>query len=172
MRYLAVALSVAAASSMAVAQGQPTMSPGPGQWQYFQSGGMNGARVKGTGGSLVVKCDKPGKREVYAMLVSDDAKLAISQQAPPSRPIRYVVDDKTIKTGSWRFYDTYATALGKTADGGAELDHFIIELRKGSKIEMRANTGMSADVVFGFDVTGAREAVTHVYQMCKDEPPA
>ena len=170
MRYFAVGLSLAVVSAAAVAQ---TMTPGPGKWQYFDAaGGMSGARVAGTGGTLVVKCDKPGKREVYSMIVADGAKLALPSQRPPSRPIRYQFDDKTIKTGSWRLYETYATALGKTQDGGAELDHFIIELRKAAKVNMRIDTGMSADVVMDYDVTGAREAVNHVYQVCKDEQPA
>lgn len=163
-----VALAITASASVAADAQAPAPAPAAA-WQSFSGANGIGASVKGAGGTLIVKCDKPGKKEVYAMILSD-ASLAVPSQRPPARPIATRFDGKAPEALEWRFYEKYATALGKTGD--RNLARFIVGLRKASKVDLRLDTGIASDVVMSFDVTGAREAVTQVYTSCNDTAPA
>ncbi|HYD25646.1 MAG TPA: hypothetical protein VEB68_12705 [Croceibacterium sp.] len=166
MKFAIVAAGLVAVAAAASGQEQAS------RWSYFEGeGGMTGAAVQAADGSqLILKCDKPGRREVYAMVVSGDARLAVPNQRPISRPITVRADGKSPETGDWRFYERYATALGKTSD--RTLARFVVDLRNASSLNMRLDTGISQDVVVDFDVTGASEVVPHVYEVCKDTMPA
>jgi hypothetical protein len=171
MRHSLAAVAVAALSTAALAQEQPAAQAPQSAWQNFEQGEMKGAVLQAADGSqLVIKCDKPGRREVYAMIVSPEKKLAAPSSRPVSRPIRFMFDDKSPSTENWRFYEQYTTALGKTSDRA--LPRFIVDLRKASKLRMILNTGIGPDVEMEFDVTGAGDAVTHVYEACNDREPA
>ena len=169
MRYSLVAVLAVAVSAIAIAQDQPAS---PSGWQTFEDdSGRSGALVEADSGSqIVIKCDKPGRREVHAMILSSNDKLAVPNDRPISRPIRFQFDGKAPATENWRFYETYAMASGKTGDRA--LARFIVDLRNASKVRTILSTGIGPDVDLTFDVTGAKEAVTHVYEACKDSAPA
>lgn len=165
----AIAVTLLAfASTAAVAQEQAAETP----WQFFDGeGGMYGALVQSEDGSQVaIKCDKPGRKEVYAMILPATKKLAVANIRAITRPIRFQFDSRSPTTENWRIYETYASALGKTGD--ASLTRFITGLRNASAVKIRVDTGIGPDVDLAFDVSGARDAVTKVYTTCKDSPPA
>jgi len=165
MRYCVLGLALAAASGAVVAQDQPSA------WSLFEAeGGRNGASVNSADGSrLVIKCDKPGRREVHAMVMPADGKLAAPTTRPIARAITFRFDEGAPKTESWGFYETYAIAQGKTSDRA--LARFVNGLRGSSKVRMRFDTGIGPDVEADFDVTGSTEAIARVYEICKDTPP-
>lgn len=171
MRHTLAAAFVAAISTAAVAQDQPAAEAPASAWQNFEEGEMKGAVLEAPDGSqLVIKCDQPGRREVYALIFSPEKKLAAPSSRPVSRPIRFEFDGKAPSTQDWRFYEQYATALGKTNDRA--LPRFIIDLRKATRLRMILDTGIGPDVEMNFDLAGAQEAVTHVYEVCRDTAPA
>jgi len=169
MRYSLVAALAVAISATAVAQDQPASASG---WQTFEEdGGRSGAILEAANGSqIVIKCDKPGKREVHAMIISANDKLAVPNARPISRPIRFQFDSKAPATENWRFYETYAMASGKTGDRA--LARFVVGLRNASKVRAILSTGIGPDVDLSFDVAGAQEAIAHVYEACRDSAPA
>lgn len=171
MRHSLAAVAAVAVSTGAIAQEQAASQAAQSAWQNFEQGDMKGAVLEAPDGSqLVIKCDKPGRREVYALIFSPEKKLAVPNSRPISRPIRFTFDGKSPSTENWRFYEQYATALGKTNDRA--LPRFIIDLRKASTLRMILSTGIGPDVEMEFDVTGAREAIEHVYEVCRDNAPA
>lgn len=166
MKYSVLALALAAASGAALAQ-DPSSA-----WEFFEAdGGRNGANVRAADGSqLVLKCDKPGRREVHAILLApSDKRLAVPGPRAISRPITFQFDGSAPRTESWGFYERYAMAQGRTSDRA--LARFVVGLRGASKVRMRLSTGMSSDVEMDFDTTGSREAIARVYELCKDTAP-
>ncbi len=172
MRYSLVAALAVAVSAVAVAQDQPAGDTPASGWQTFEEdSGRSGALLRADNGSqIVIKCDKPGRREVHAMILSSNDKLAVPNPRPISRPIRFQFDSKSPSTENWRFYETYAMASGKTGDRA--LARFIVNLRNASSVRTLLSTGIGPDVDITFDVTGAAEAIAHVYDTCKDSAPA
>lgn len=171
MRHSLAAIIVAALSTTALAQEQSAAETPQSAWQNFEEGEMKGAVLEASDGSqLVIKCDKPGRREVYALIFSPEKRLAAPSSRPVSRPIRFAFDGKSPSTEDWRFYEQYATALGKTNDRA--LPRFIVDLRKASALRLILSTGIGPDVEMEFNVTGAREAITSVYEVCRDSAPA
>ncbi|OYW45450.1 MAG: hypothetical protein B7Z33_06290 [Sphingomonadales bacterium 12-68-11] len=163
---------MAAASGGAVAQAPAAPAPAA-TWQFFVAeGGRNGAGVQRPDGSqIVLKCDKPGRREVHALiLVGGSERLAVPNNRAVSRPIRFQFDGGAPRTENWGFYEKYAMAQGKTSDRA--LARFVTGLRGASKVEMRLDTGIGPDVDMEFDTSGSREAIARVYELCKDSPPA
>ena len=170
MRYgLLMAPAVAAVPFAALAQGQAPASA----WGFFDAGTSSGAGVQATDGAqLIFKCDKPGKKEVYVVVVSPKEELgAPSITTPISRPVSFSLDGKPPVKDNWRFYQRSAVATGKTADRA--LPRFIQWVTSASKVDMRLDTGLrSAEVVMSFNVAGASDAIKTVYQKCKDDVPA
>ena len=167
MRYGVLALALAATSGAVVAQDQPSTSA----WGFFEAdGGANGASVEGEDGShLVLKCDKPGSREVYAIVLTADDRLVPPNDRPYARGITFQFDGRAPKTENWGFFERYAIAQGKTSDRA--LARFIISLRGASRVQLRLDAATGADVEMDFNVTGATEAIGRVYEICKDTPP-
>ena len=172
MRHALAAVLAVAISTAAVAQDQPAAQAPASAWQNFeQESGVTGTLLRAADGSqLIIKCDKPGRREVHAMILSGDKRLAVPNDRPISRPIRFQFDNKSPSTENWRFYEKRAEALGKTGDRA--LARFISDLRGASTLRLRLETGIGPDVEMSFDVAGAREAVAHVYEVCRDSAPA
>jgi len=172
MKKLVLAVSVTALATAGYAQ-----EPAPAQqaavpWEVFsEDGGRNGALVKSADGSqLVLKCDKPGRREVHAIVLAPSKKLAVPNDRPISRPIRFQFDGGAPKTESWGFYEHHAIAQGKTSDRA--LARFIAGLRGTSNVKMRLDTGIGSDVDLEFDVAGSQEVISRVYDSCNDNEPA
>lgn len=166
MRILAMSVLAMAVAAPVVAQAQAS------SWQFFEeAGGRNGASVKAADGTqLVLKCDKPGRREVHAIVLSPNDKLAVPNQRPISRPITFQFDGTAPKTEPWGFYPQYAIAQGKSND--RTLAHFVVALKDASNVKLRLDTGIGPDVDMQFNVAGAHEAITRVYQMCNDTIPS
>jgi hypothetical protein len=172
MRYgLLMAAAVAAIPFAALAQGQA--APAASAWGFFDAGTSSGAGVQAADGAqLIFKCDKPGKKEVYVVVVSPKEELgAPSITTPISRPVSFSLDGKPPVKDNWRFYQRSAVATGKTADRA--LPRFIQMVSSASKVEMRLDTGLrSQDVVMTFNTAGAADAIKTVYGKCKDDVPA
>lgn len=172
MRNLALAISLAALSTGVWAQdGAPAPEPAS-PWQFFEEdSGRNGALVTAADGAqLVLKCDKPGRREVHAIVLAPSKKLAVPNDRPISRPIRFQFDNGAPRTESWGFYEHHAIAQGKTSDRA--LARFVVGLRGTSNVKMRLDTGIGPDVDLQFDVAGADDAIARVYDMCNDNQPS
>jgi hypothetical protein len=167
MRYPVLAFVLLAASGSAVAQEQQQASP----WIFFEEeGGRNGARITGPNDTqIVLKCDKPGRRAVHALVMVPNDRLAVPTTRPISRPIFFQFDDAAPKKEDWGFFEHHAIALGTTSDRA--LAHLVVGLRSASKVRLRLDTGISSDVSIDFDVTGAREAIARVYEKCGDNAP-
>lgn len=167
MKYPLLAFALATASSAALAQDQTA------SWEFFEEdGGRSGATLRADNGAqLVLKCDKPGRREVHAILLAAGSdRLAVPNERPVSRPITFQFDGRAPRTESWGFYEKYAIAQGKTSDRA--LARFVTALRNASTVRARLDTGISSDVEMNFDVTGAGQAVSQVYEACRDSAPA
>ena len=165
MRFAMVCAAMLAAVPAAA---QDQASP----WEFFEAdGARNGATVKGANGTqLVLKCDKPGRREVHAILLAPESTLAAPSPRPISRPIIFQFDDSGPRTESWGFYEHYAMAQGKTSDRA--LARFVAGLRRAAHVELRFDTGIGPDVEMDFNVAGAEAAIARVYELCQDTPPA
>ena len=165
MRNLVVALGLAAVS--AAAFGQEAAAPAEGQasaWQLFENDdGKKGAIATATDGSqLVLKCDKPGRREVHAIILAPSERLSAPTTRPVSRPIWFQFDGNAPKTERWGFFEHYAIAQGKTPD--RTLARFVVHLRGSSKVRMRLDTGIGPDVELDFNVAGSEAAIAQVYE--------
>src|SRR6188768_1281897 len=86
MRYLMIAVALVAAP--AAAQDQAS------RWQYFEpSGGMLQAGVvNAKGAQLILKCDKAGKGQVYAVVVTPDKLVPPSNQPFVTRALELRFD--------------------------------------------------------------------------------
>ena len=149
----------------ALAAAASAQAPAPAQepaatWEFFEEdGGRNGALVKAADGSqLILKCDKPGRREVHAIVLAPSEKLAVPNDRPISRPIRFQFDGGAPKTESWGFYEHHA--------------RFIAGLRGTSDVKMRLDTGIGPDVDLEFGVAGSEAAIARVYKACNDSEPS
>jgi hypothetical protein len=164
MRLFMVAAALVAAP--AAAQGQNSA------WGFFDSGNGGGAGVQaGDGSQLLLKCDETGKREVYAVVFTQ-ANLAVPGGSTTFevRPITFRFDSGSPMKESWRFN-------GQTASTGAErsssssLTRFLLKLAEASKLDVLLEPVSGRPVEVSFDVTGAKDAITRVYETCKDDSP-
>ena len=164
MRYLMLGAALAAVSAGAYAQAQ---SP----WQYYEPAGgtMQAGVVSADGAQLILKCDKPGKEEVYAVVVTPD-KLVPPQNADfTTRPINLRFDEEGEIEDRWRFYDNSAVAIDKKP--AKSLSRLLGELVDAKKVRFRLNPERARWVEANFEVTGAKEAIDRVYASCKDTIP-
>ena len=171
MRFLVFSVAVAAAVPAAAQQEAAAQQPAS-VWQFFEeAGGLSGAWVRAANGEqLILKCDKPGRREVHAIVMAPSEKLAAPSARPISRPIRFQFDSKAPKNEDWGFFEHHAIALGKTSDRA--LAHLLTGLRDSSRVRMILDTGIGPDVDLSFDTAGAQDAITRVYEACNDSVPA
>lgn len=165
MRNLAIGLCLAAVGAAAMAQGPATA------WGAFEQGDIHGVGVQGEGSQLLLKCDKPGRNSVYALMLTDENLL------PPGpgfqmRSAELRFDDKTPLEDRWRFYEKYVVAINK--DGERSLTRLLTGLNDAQAVEVRLypERGKSKVVTLKFNVAGAKDAITQVYESCKDTNPA
>ena len=164
MRYALIGLSVAALAGGAAAQDAAT------NWRYFEPEGapMQAGVVNAKGEQLILKCDKPGKKSVYAVVVTPD------RQVPPSRdpfvlPTEVRFDEGAPMEDRWRFYDQSAVAINMR--GQMALTRFMGGLPTASKLRLRMYVERGRTVEMSFDVAGAQDAINRVYASCQDEVP-
>lgn len=164
MKKAIFAAAVAALPAGAIAQ--------DGNWGYYEPGdGTMQAGVAGANGAqLILKCDKPGKRKVYAVVVSPTAVAAAKGASGyESRDVRLTFDSRPPVDDQWRFNDTFAMAMDDT--NLRAMSRFGQNLADAQKLEVILKPYQKAQVQLSFDVTGARAAMERVYEACKDELP-
>ena len=105
MRYVAMGLMLAVLASSA--HGQATA------WGAFEDGKGYGVGLRGADGSqLILKCDKPGRNEVYALILTDKL-LVPPAQTYVMRPVAISIDSKAPASDNWRTYEKYIVAVNK-----------------------------------------------------------
>lgn len=169
MRYLVMGI-ILAASSVA-AQGQEEAAP-QSAWGFFEApDGSNGAGVQAPNGAqLILKCDKPGKRSVYAVVVTPQALVPPTASAPfQMRPIELRFDTKAPVDERWRFYERSAVAIDQTQT--KTLTRFLSGLAGAQAVRVRMNPERARWVEESFEVAGAGDAITKIYELCKDDSP-
>ena len=164
MNYLAIGVALMAVSAAATAQDSA--------WGYFEGeNGVLGAGVQAADGSqLILKCDKPGKREVFATVVARSNLVApLPDDKFESHPVRLRMDENAPWDDNWRFNDRFAMAV----DQGNErsLTRLLEKLDDASKVQVQLKPLKRSPTVIDFDVAGAHEAIGRVYESCKDDNP-
>ena len=165
MRYLIAGLATLAAAPLAAQE--PASA-----WGFFEAGeGSSGVGVQSADGSqLMLKCDKPGANEVYAVVATRE-NLVPPTQTFVMRPVAVRFDSGTPFDDRWRFYDHSAVAINKASE--RSLTRFLADLDDARKLEIRLEPGgRTPPVTLTFDVAGAKEAIAQVYESCKDTIPA
>src|SRR5688500_17528156 len=159
MRYLMIGVALAAVSVAAAGQTQ--------SWAYFEQEGqpLQAGVVNADGAQLILKCDKPGKDEVYAVVVTREALVPPTANAPFSnRPVEYRFDTKAPVEDRWRFYLNSAVAIDKRPTKA--LTRFLQEMTGATKLHVRLHPDHTHSVEATFDVGGAGDAVGRVYDSC------
>lgn len=163
MRYLMIAAALAAVST--AAQGQNSV------WGSFDDGnGSSGVGVQSPNGTqLLLKCDKPGRGEVYATLVSKEPLAPPSNTRFVMRPVELRFDDGAPIGDRWRFYEQTATAVNQKSEN--QLERLVTGLANAKSFRARLNPDRARWVELSFDVSGAKAAIQQVYESCKDDNP-
>jgi hypothetical protein len=143
-----------------------------GNWGYFEDGKGFGVGVQAADGNqLMLKCDKPGKGEVYAAVATKTAMV------PPARsfvirPVKFRYDDRPVFEDRWRFYTNTAAAVDKGTE--RSLTHFMLDLPNAKTVEMLLywDTRNPVPITTKFNVAGAKAAIDQVFAKCQDTVPA
>jgi hypothetical protein len=164
MRYYVVGAAMAAVAAGVLAQGTP--SP----WRYFEPAGqpMQAGVVNADGAQLILKCDKPGKKSVYAVMVNPQP-LVPPRESPFLLPTEVRFDENAPQEDRWRFYQNSAVAIDMR--GQLALTRFMVGLPTASKLRLRMYVERGRTVEVSFDVGGAQEAIRRVYESCQDDVP-
>lgn len=177
MRYWLIAAAALAAATGPVIAAEAT----PG-WQFYQddkaTNGLLMAFVQSTDGSqFMLKCDKPGKGSVYAVMVATKpvAKPAVKFTM---RPVSLRYDAGQIIDDRWRYFGNTVTATDKP--GERQLSRLLEKMENAKQLEIRLDPeGVSAtgntttsNGYTSFDVHDSGLAIQKVYESCKDTRPA
>jgi hypothetical protein len=165
MRYGIIGLGLVAIAATASAQDAGS------KWAYFESEGapLQAGVIAGDGTQLILKCDKPGKGSVYAVVVSPDTLVPASQR-PFSLPTEIRFDDRAPLEDRWRYTDKAAAAVD--ARGQLALSRFMDGLPSATKLRIRMYLERGRTVEVNFDVAGAQDAINRVYESCQDDVPS
>lgn len=160
-------IGVGAAAVAVGASAQDTTS----KWAYFEQAGlpMQAGVQNAEGAQLILKCDKPGKKSVYAVVVTPD-RLVPPSNDPYVLPTEVRFDENAPIEDQWRFYDQSAVAINMR--GKQALTRFMDGLPDASKLRLRMYVERGRTVEVSFDVAGAQEAIGRVYESCKDDVPS
>jgi hypothetical protein len=165
MRYFIVGAALAAAGTMAAAQAPAS------KWAYFEPAGqpITAGVVNAEGAQFLLKCDKPGKKSVYAVMVNP-AALVPTARDPFLLPTEVRFDEASPQEDRWRFVGNSAMAMN--ASGNQALTRLMDGLPTASRLRLRMYVERGRTVEVSFDVAGAQEAMTRVYQSCGDDLPS
>ncbi len=165
MRYWMFGLSLAVVGAAASAQEARS------KWAYFEAEGqpMQAGVQNAQGAQLILKCDKPGKKSVYVVMVNPEPLV------PPARdayilPTEVRFDENAPQDDRWRFIGNSAMALN--ARGQLALDRLMDGLPTASKLRLRMYVERGRTIEVSFDVAGAQEAINRVYASCQDDLPS
>ena len=163
MRYLTMGVALTAVSVAATAQ-----APG---WAYFEQEGqpMQAGVVNAQGAQLILKCDKPGKKSVYVVMVNPEPLVPASRD-PFILPTEVRFDDNAPNEDRWRFIGNSAMAMN--ARGQLALDRLMDGLPTASRLRLRMYLERGRTIEVSFDVAGAQDAINRVYESCKDDVPS
>ncbi len=163
MRYLTIAVALLAVPAAAQDQASP--------WQYFEpeGGTMQAGVVNAQGAQLILKCDKPGKGQVFAVIVTPEKQVPPSNQPFITRSLELRFDAEAPIEDRWRYYENSVVAIDQKPT--IALTRFLNELADSTKFRIRTNPERARYVEAEFDVTGAREAIGRVYTSCQDTSP-
>lgn len=150
----------------------PAAAQQGGNWGYFEANGGFGVGVQSPDGNqLMLKCDKPGKGEVYAAVATK-----ISMVAPARsfviRPVKFRFDDRPPFEDRWRFYTNTAAAVDKGTE--RSLTHFMLDLPKSRTVDLMLywDSRNPIPLELKFNVDGAKAAIDQVFAKCQDTVPA
>lgn len=164
MRYWTLGVALLALSATATAQ--------ESAWGYFGSAGSgSGAGVQASDGSqLLIKCDKPGKHSVFAVVV---AKANLAAPLPGNRyesqPVTVRMDESAPYNENWRFNDRFAMAVDQ--GNVRSLTTLLGKLATAKTMEIQLKPLDHAVYTTTFNVTGAKAAIDKVYKDCGDTNP-
>jgi hypothetical protein len=163
MRYFVFGFALVAASATALAQDSA--------WGTFEGAeGTIGAGVQAADGSqLLIKCDKPGKGEVYGIVATIEPLVPPSNTRFQMRPIELRFDTNSPIDDRWRFYEQSASAVNQRTEN--QVIRLVNGLADASTLRIRMNPERQRWVEATFQVTGAREAIGQVYTSCQDDNP-
>lgn len=168
MKRILVGAALAACAGGAYAQDEALDT----KWGFYQPDGepMQAGVVAADGSQLILKCDKRGKREVYAVVV---ATGNLARTLPDSRfetyPVTLRMDSNPPWEDNWRFNDRFAMAVDK--GNTRSLTRLLEKLHSADALEVRLRPLQRSPTVIRFETTGARDAIQRVYESCGDEVP-
>jgi len=167
--------AMAALSAGAVAQAPADASKAPPantKWGFFEPDGgtLQAGVVAADGSQLILKCDKPGNRSVYAVIVANTNLARVqSDDRFESYPVVVRMDNDPPWDDNWRYNDRFVMAMDK--GNVRSLTHFLEKLHKADRLEIRLQPVMRGEVTINYDVTGAADAIARVYASCRDTVP-
>lgn len=163
MRYLPIVLALVAVPAAAQNQTSP--------WQYYEPAGgtVQAGVVNAQGAQLILKCDKRGKGEVFAVVVTPEKQVPPSDKPFITRALELRFDAEAPIEDRWRYYENSVVAIDQKPT--IALTRFINELADSAKFKIRTNPERARYVEAEFDVGGARDAIGRVYTSCQDTSP-
>ena len=122
------------------------------------------------GSQLILKCDKPGKRSVYAVVATRTSLVPpMSDDKYESHPVTLRMDENAPWEDNWRFNDRFAMAVDKGNERATT--RLLEKLRTADQVEMRFKPNNGSLTVVRFATRGAEDAIARVYASCKDTVP-
>lgn len=164
MRYLMFGVVLAVVSAAATGQSSA--------WGFFGGPGMaSGAGVQASDGSqLLIKCDKPGKHNVFAVIVATTNQAApLPANKYESQPVTLRMDTGAPWDDNWRFNDKFAMAVDQGTT--RSLTRLLQKLADAKTVEVHLKPAAHPVYNTTFNVTGAKEAIAKVYSDCGDTNP-
>ena len=141
-------------------------------WQYYEDGSapLQAFVIAADGAQLILKCEKPGKGKVMAVVVTNAPIAApLANGRFESREVLVRVDDGGPYDDNWRFNDRFATAINQHSE--RSLTRLLEKMADGKKLDMTLRPFKQAPVQVSFGIGGARAAIAKVYEACKDTSP-
>lgn len=166
MRSVMIAAVLAAVPAAAMAQDDQS------DWAYYQpdDGTLQAGVVTADGSQLILKCDKPGKHKVFAVIASTSNLAApMANDKYESSEVTMRMDENPTWTDNWRLNGNFAMAVDKGTT--RSLTRLLEKLADADKFEIRLRPRRKSVVVLNFDTTGARDAIERVYESCEDTIP-
>ena len=164
MRCMITGLVLATIATAAAAQDS--------KWGFYEPGDgtMQAGVVATSGEQLIVKCDKPGKRSVLAVVVSN---VSIAPPLPDNRwqtrPVTVRIDQDPPFDAAWRYNDKFAMAVDQ--GNTRSLTRLLEQLADAKTVDVRLKPIEHSQYNTTFNVAGAREAIAKVYSDCGDTNP-
>lgn len=163
MRYWVFGLAAAALSAGATAADS--------SWGYFEDGASFGAGVQSSDGAqLILKCDKKGKHQVFAVVV---APLNLAPPLPAtkyqSQPVTVRMDSGAPYKDDWRANDHFAMAVDQ--GNTRALTRLLEKLDSAGRMELVLRPIKATPTTIDFPVAGAHDAIAKVYETCQDDLP-